>query len=151
MRRLEASLRPFSECPLEVRLMHEKVAPYCVHWVRRFFVYLAERQGAPPLGVESAAVRDFPTHLVVQRRVGQYAGSGVFRGPVPVSGGTRSGGVRYQESDRDEQRVIESVYRFRSMGGKELLAPLSAEARLSDVNGRLDQIDPLLSEPPRRR
>ncbi|MCH7747813.1 MAG: hypothetical protein IH939_06915 [Acidobacteria bacterium] len=99
MRRLEASLRPFSECPLEVRLMHEKVAPYCVHWVRRFFVYLAERQGAPPPGVESAAVRDSPTHLVVQRRVGQYVESGVFRGPVSMSGGTRSGGVRSQESE----------------------------------------------------
>jgi hypothetical protein len=96
MRRLEASLRPFSECPLEARLMHEKVAPYCV---RRFFVYLAERQGVPPPGVESAAVRDSPIHLVVQRRVGQYVESGVFRGPVPMSGGTRSGGVRSQKSE----------------------------------------------------
>lgn len=37
--------------------------------MRRFFAYLAERQGAPHPRVESAAVLDYLTHLPVQRRV----------------------------------------------------------------------------------
>jgi integron integrase len=37
--------------------------------VRRFFAYLAERQGAPRPRVESEAVRDYLTHLAVRQRV----------------------------------------------------------------------------------
>jgi integrase len=38
-------------------------------WVRRFFDYLAERQGVPHPCVTSEAVREFATHLAVHRRV----------------------------------------------------------------------------------
>jgi integrase len=38
-------------------------------WVRRFLAYVAECQGTPHPRVESAAARDFATHLAVHRRV----------------------------------------------------------------------------------
>jgi hypothetical protein len=38
-------------------------------WVRRFLAYLAERQNAPDPRVDSDAVRDFLTHLAVERQV----------------------------------------------------------------------------------
>lgn len=38
-------------------------------WARRFFHYLAERQGLPRPRVDAAAVRDFATHLAVQQRL----------------------------------------------------------------------------------
>ncbi|MGH9253212.1 MAG: integron integrase [Vicinamibacterales bacterium] len=38
-------------------------------WVRRFFAYLAERQGVPHPRVASEAVRDYATHLAVHQRV----------------------------------------------------------------------------------
>jgi integron integrase len=38
-------------------------------WVRRFFDYLAQRQGVPHPSVTSEAVREFATHLAVHRRV----------------------------------------------------------------------------------
>ena len=38
-------------------------------WVRRFFAYLAERQGVPHPHVTSEEVRDYATHLAVHQRV----------------------------------------------------------------------------------
>ena len=38
-------------------------------WVRRFFTYLAGRQGAPHPRLDSDAVRDYLTHLAVRQRV----------------------------------------------------------------------------------
>ena len=38
-------------------------------WVRRFLVYLAERQAVPHPRVDSDAVRDYATHLAVRQRV----------------------------------------------------------------------------------
>jgi integron integrase len=40
-----------------------------VDWVRRFFDYLADRDGVPNPHVDTAAVRDYLTHLAVRRRV----------------------------------------------------------------------------------
>jgi site-specific recombinase XerD len=40
-----------------------------VDWVRRFLDYLADREGVPNPHVDSAAVRDYLTHLAVRRRV----------------------------------------------------------------------------------
>jgi hypothetical protein len=37
--------------------------------VRRFLAYLAERQNAPDPRIDSDAVRDFLTHLAVERQV----------------------------------------------------------------------------------
>ena len=38
MRELETSLQQFGEFVLKAQLVKEKVAPYCVRWVRRFLI-----------------------------------------------------------------------------------------------------------------
>ena len=40
-----------------------------VDWARRFLAYVAEQQGVPHPRVESESVRNYLTHLAVQRRV----------------------------------------------------------------------------------
>ena len=54
-----------------IRTRHYAYRTECSYadWVRRFFAYLAERQGTPHPRVESGAVRGFLTHLAVERRV----------------------------------------------------------------------------------
>ncbi len=54
-----------------LRTRHYSYRTECTYadWVRRFFAYLAERQGAPHPRVESDAVRDYATHLAVRQRV----------------------------------------------------------------------------------
>ena len=54
-----------------IRTRHYAYRTECSYadWVRRFFAYLAERQGSLHPRVESEAVRDFLTHLAVERRV----------------------------------------------------------------------------------
>jgi integron integrase len=54
-----------------IRTRHYSYRTECsyIDWVRRFFAYLSERQGLPHPRVDSAMVRDFLTHLAVQRRV----------------------------------------------------------------------------------
>jgi integron integrase len=54
-----------------LRTRHYSYRTECSYadWVRRFFDYLAERQGAPHPCVTSEAVREFATHLAVHRRV----------------------------------------------------------------------------------
>ena len=54
-----------------IRTRHYSYRTECSYadWVRRFFAYLAERQGVPHPRVASDAVRDFLTHLAVRQRV----------------------------------------------------------------------------------
>lgn len=54
-----------------LRTRHYSYRTECSYadWVRRFFDYLAERQGVPHPRVASDAVRDYATHLAVHRRV----------------------------------------------------------------------------------
>jgi integron integrase len=54
-----------------LRTRHYSYRTECSYadWVRRFFDYLAERQGVPHPRVTSADVRDYATHLAVHRRV----------------------------------------------------------------------------------
>ncbi len=44
MRELETSLQQFGEFLLKARLVHEKAAPFCVRWVRRFLTRPASNQ-----------------------------------------------------------------------------------------------------------
>jgi hypothetical protein len=54
-----------------LRTRHYSYRTECSYadWVRRFFAYVAERQGAPHPRVEPDAVRDYLTHLAVRQRV----------------------------------------------------------------------------------
>ncbi len=54
-----------------IRTRHYSYRTECSYadWVRRFFAYVAERQGAPHPRVEPDAVRDYVTHLAVRQRV----------------------------------------------------------------------------------
>jgi site-specific recombinase XerD len=54
-----------------IRTRHYSHRTECSYadWVRRFFAYLAERQGVPHPHVGPEAVRDFLAHLAVRRRV----------------------------------------------------------------------------------
>jgi hypothetical protein len=54
-----------------IRTRHYSYRTECSYadWARRFFAYVAERQGAPHPRVEPDAVRDFLIHLAVRQRV----------------------------------------------------------------------------------
>jgi hypothetical protein len=54
-----------------IRTRHYSYRTECsyVDWARRFLSYVAEQQGVPHPRVESAAVRDYLTHLAVRRHV----------------------------------------------------------------------------------
>ena len=54
-----------------IRTRHYSYRTECTYadWVRRFLAYAAQQQGVPHPRVESAVVRDYLTHLAVQRRV----------------------------------------------------------------------------------
>ena len=54
-----------------IRTRHYSYKTECTYadWVRRFFAYLAEREGAQRPRVDSASVRDYLTHLAVRQRV----------------------------------------------------------------------------------
>jgi integron integrase len=54
-----------------LRTRHYSYRTECSYadWVRRFFAYLAERQGVPHPRVVSEDVRDYATHLAVHQRV----------------------------------------------------------------------------------
>ena len=54
-----------------LRTRHYSYRTECSYadWVRRFFAYLAERQGVPHPRVTSEDVRDYATHLAVHERV----------------------------------------------------------------------------------
>jgi hypothetical protein len=54
-----------------IRTRHYSHRTECSYadWVRRFFAYLAERQGVPEPQVGADGVRDFLAHLAVRRRV----------------------------------------------------------------------------------
>ncbi|MBI3261609.1 MAG: integron integrase, partial [Acidobacteria bacterium] len=56
---------------LRIRTRHYSYRTECSYadWVRRFFAYVAERQGVPHPRVESEAVRDYLTHLAVRQHV----------------------------------------------------------------------------------
>ncbi|OFV94589.1 MAG: hypothetical protein A3G76_09830 [Acidobacteria bacterium RIFCSPLOWO2_12_FULL_65_11] len=56
---------------LRLRTRHYSYRTECSYadWVRRFFAYLAERQGVPHPRVETESARDFLTHLAVRQRV----------------------------------------------------------------------------------
>ena len=64
-------LAALEELRRRLRTRHYAYRTECSYadWVRRFFAYLAARQGTPQPSVESEAVRDFLTHLAVDRRV----------------------------------------------------------------------------------
>ena len=64
-------LAALDELRRRLRTRHYAYRTECSYadWVRRFFAYLAERQGVPHPRVASEAVRDFLTHLAVERRV----------------------------------------------------------------------------------
>ncbi len=54
-----------------IRTRHYSYRTECSYadWVRRFFAYLTEQQGAPHPRVEANAARDYLTHLAVRQRV----------------------------------------------------------------------------------
>ena len=54
-----------------IRTRHYSYRTECSYadWVRRFFAYVAKRQGRPHPRVESESVRDFLTHLALRQRV----------------------------------------------------------------------------------
>ena len=54
-----------------IRTRHYSYRTECSYadWVRRFFAYLAERQGVPHPRIQSEAVREYLTHLAVRQRV----------------------------------------------------------------------------------
>jgi len=54
-----------------IRTRHYSYRTECSYadWVRRFFAYVAERQGVPHPRVEPDAVRDYVTHLAMRQRV----------------------------------------------------------------------------------
>jgi site-specific recombinase XerD len=54
-----------------IRTRHYSYRTECSYadWVRRFFAYVAERQGVPHPRVEPDTVRDYVTHLAVRQRV----------------------------------------------------------------------------------
>jgi len=54
-----------------IRTRHYSYRTECSYadWARRFFAYVAERQGAPQPRVDSDTVRDYLTHLAVRQRV----------------------------------------------------------------------------------
>ena len=64
-------LAALEQLRLRIRTRHYSYRTECSYadWVRRFFAYVAERQGAPHPRVESDAVRDYLTHLAVRQRV----------------------------------------------------------------------------------
>ena len=53
-----------------IRTRHYSYRTECSYadWVRRFFAYVAKRQGVPHPCVESESVRDYLTHLAVRQR-----------------------------------------------------------------------------------
>ena len=54
-----------------IRTRHYSYRTECsyVDWVRRFFAYVSERQDVPHPSIDSAAVRDYLTHLAVRQQV----------------------------------------------------------------------------------
>jgi hypothetical protein len=64
-------LAALEQLRLRIRTRHYSYRTECSYadWVRRFFAYAAEQQGAPHPRVESDAVRDYLTHLAVRQRV----------------------------------------------------------------------------------
>jgi len=64
-------LAALAELRRRIRTRHYSYRTECSYadWVRRFFAYLAERQGVPHPRVESDGIRDYLTHLAVRQRV----------------------------------------------------------------------------------
>ena len=64
-------LAALEQLRLRLRTRHYSYRTECSYadWVRRFFAYLAERQGVPHPRVETESARDFLTHLAVRQRV----------------------------------------------------------------------------------
>lgn len=64
-------LAAMAQLRLRIRTRHYSYRTECtyVDWVRRFLAYAAQQQGVPHPRVESAAVRDYLTHLAVHQRV----------------------------------------------------------------------------------
>ena len=64
-------LTALEQLRLRIRTRHYSYRTECSYadWVRRFFAYVAERQGVPHPHVESTAVQDYLTHLAVRQRV----------------------------------------------------------------------------------
>lgn len=59
------------ELRLRIRTRHDSYRTECSYadWVRRFFAYVSERQGAAHTRVDSAIVRDYLTYLAVRQQV----------------------------------------------------------------------------------
>jgi integron integrase len=64
-------LAALDELRRRIQTRHYSYRTECSYadWVRRFFSYCSERQGAPEPRIESEAVRDYLTHLAVRRHV----------------------------------------------------------------------------------
>ena len=73
-------LAALDELRRRLRTRHYAYRTECSYadWVRRFFAYLAERQGVLHPRVASEAVRDFLTHLAVERRVSSITQNQAF-------------------------------------------------------------------------
>ena len=85
-------LAALDELRRRLRTRHYAYRTECSYadWVRRFFAYLAERQGVLHPRVASEAVRDFLTHLAVERRVSSSTQNQAFCAILfPLPGGAR--------------------------------------------------------------